>query len=222
LVTPHEPQATPLVGHRLREARQDRGLSLGDVERQTRIPSQYLQAMEADQFGIIPAPVYARGFLRNYARFLGLDENELLAGLALGDPQPGVLPIIRQRRSTNLWAVAGVAFMLGLLLWAILVLKVSNVAEDLWSDITGGDDSPVATPIVVTATPAPSCDQLATGAELSPEEQQFFDANCATPTPEPPTPAPFRTDCDAIRGTDYESAAERDFFLENCLTPAPG
>ncbi|HEU0072543.1 MAG TPA: helix-turn-helix transcriptional regulator [Dehalococcoidia bacterium] len=204
------------------EARQAKGLTLFDAERGTRIPRRYLEALEADQFSLLPAPVYARGFLRNYARFLGLDENALTAGLTLGETHPSVLPVIRQRRNTNLWAVAGVAFMLGLLLWAILVLRVSNVAEDIWSDITGGDDSPVATPIVVTATPAPSCGQLAGSASLSAEEQRFFDANCATPTPEPPTQAPFRTDCDAIRGTDYESSAEREFFLENCLTPAPG
>jgi transcriptional regulator with XRE-family HTH domain len=221
MATPHEPHEAPSIGPRLAEARQAKGLTLFDAERGTRIPRRYLEALEADQFNLLPAPVYARGFLRNYARFLGLDENALTVGLTLGETQPSVLPVIHQRRNTNLWAVAGVAFMLGLLLWAILVLRVSNVAEDLWSDIKGGD-SPVPTPVIVTATPTPSCDQLAGGASLSAEQQQFFDANCATPTPEPPTPAPFRTDCDAIRGTAYESPGERDFFLENCLTPAPG
>jgi transcriptional regulator with XRE-family HTH domain len=218
--TPQEPPETRLVGHRLREAREKQGFSLTDVERQTRIPRQYLQALEADQFGILPAPVYARGFLRNYARFLGLDENELLMGITLGDPQPSVLPIVPPRHNSGLWAVAGVAFVGGLLLWASLALGIFQAAGDLIADI--GGDSPAPTPVIVTTTPVPSCDVLGQSATLTDAQRQYFEQNCATPTPEPPTPVPYRTDCDAIRGTDYQSPDERTYFLENCLTPPPG
>ncbi len=218
--TPQEPPETPGIGHRLQEARHQKGLNLGDVERQTRIPRQYLQALEADQFGLLPAPVYARGFLRNYARFLGLDENELLRGLRLAEPQPGVLPIIRRKRSAGVWIVAGLAFVTGLVLWAFLGLGIFQAAGDLIDDI--GGDSPEPTPIITTPTPVPSCNELGQRSGLNETEQRLFQKNCATPTPIPPTETPFRTSCEDIRGTDYGSDEERTFFLGNCLTPPAG
>jgi transcriptional regulator with XRE-family HTH domain len=63
----------PALGERFRAAREARGLSLSDVAEQIRIRSVYLAAIEDDNWNAIGAPVYVRGFLRTYARFLGLD-----------------------------------------------------------------------------------------------------------------------------------------------------
>jgi cytoskeletal protein RodZ len=67
------------LGSLLTRAREARGLTLEDAERDTRISRRYLQAREAEQFEVIPAPVYARGFLRSYSQYLGLDPQEALA-----------------------------------------------------------------------------------------------------------------------------------------------
>ncbi|HEY5476967.1 MAG TPA: helix-turn-helix domain-containing protein [Tepidiformaceae bacterium] len=67
------------LGLVLIRAREARGLTLEDAERDTRISRRYLQALEAEQFEVIPAPVYARGFLRSYSSYLGLDPQEVLA-----------------------------------------------------------------------------------------------------------------------------------------------
>ncbi|MBI2766210.1 MAG: helix-turn-helix domain-containing protein [Chloroflexi bacterium] len=67
------------LGARLMRAREARGLTLEDAERDTRINRRYLQALEAEQFEVIPAPVYARGFLRSYSQYLGLDAQEMLS-----------------------------------------------------------------------------------------------------------------------------------------------
>jgi transcriptional regulator with XRE-family HTH domain len=67
------------LGTWLIRAREARGLTLEDAERDTRISRRYLQALEAEQFEVIPAPVYARGFLRSYSQYLGLDPQEVLA-----------------------------------------------------------------------------------------------------------------------------------------------
>jgi len=67
------------LGSLLTRAREARGLTLEDAERDTRISRRYLQALEAEQFEVIPAPVYARGFLRSYAQYLGIDPQEALA-----------------------------------------------------------------------------------------------------------------------------------------------
>ncbi|MDT8304478.1 MAG: DUF4115 domain-containing protein [Anaerolineae bacterium] len=66
------------LGSILREAREMKGLTLGDVQEETRINSRYLQALEEGDCAALPTAVHARGFLRNYARFLNLDPNPLL------------------------------------------------------------------------------------------------------------------------------------------------
>lgn len=67
------------LGSLLTRAREARGLTLEDAERDTRISRRYLQALESEQFEVIPAPVYARGFLRSYSQYLGIDPAETLA-----------------------------------------------------------------------------------------------------------------------------------------------
>ncbi len=69
------------LGTLLTEARIARGLSLLDVERDTRISRKYLQALEGGNLGVLPAPVYARAFTRTYDQYLGLDAPSLVQTL---------------------------------------------------------------------------------------------------------------------------------------------
>ena len=80
------------IGERLIEAREARGLTLEDAERDTRISQRYLQALEAETFNVIPAPVYARGFLRSYSQYLGLETGPLLARFPQDAPAAGGSP----------------------------------------------------------------------------------------------------------------------------------
>lgn len=66
------------IGHILREARENKGLTLEDVQNKIRINTRYLAALESGEYNALPTPVHARGFLRNYARFLSLDPQPLL------------------------------------------------------------------------------------------------------------------------------------------------
>ena len=66
------------LGTRLREAREGRGLTLQQVEEQLRIRRQFLAALEEERFDALPGVVYTRGFVQNYARFLGLPVEEAL------------------------------------------------------------------------------------------------------------------------------------------------
>src|SRR5450759_1776191 len=65
------------VGDRLRDAREAKGVDLFRVERDTKIRSKFLAALEDGDFADLPGDVYARGFLRNYASYLGLDADEV-------------------------------------------------------------------------------------------------------------------------------------------------
>lgn len=80
------------LGTWLVRAREARGLTLEDAERDTRISRRYLQALETETFETIPAPVYARGFLRSYSQYLGLDPVEMLS-LFPGEDD-GAAPVI--------------------------------------------------------------------------------------------------------------------------------
>ncbi len=68
---------TPL-GQTLCDARERLGLTLEEAERATRIRAHHLQALESEAWDSLPSPVQARGFLHNYAEFLGLNPDALL------------------------------------------------------------------------------------------------------------------------------------------------
>lgn len=67
------------VGEFLREARATRGITLEDAARETNIAKRYLEALENDQFGYMPAEMYTPGFLSAYAEVLELDKDVVLA-----------------------------------------------------------------------------------------------------------------------------------------------
>ena len=62
----------------LRQGRAQRGLSVEDVARITKIQPRILERLEAGRFEGLPADVFVRGFVRNFARAVGLDEDEAL------------------------------------------------------------------------------------------------------------------------------------------------
>ncbi|MHB8176915.1 MAG: RodZ domain-containing protein [Vulcanimicrobiaceae bacterium] len=76
------------LGDRFRAARENRGLSLSEVSEQIRIRSVYLAAIEDENWAVIGAAVYVRGFLRTYARFLGLDPEQAVSEFAGREPEP--------------------------------------------------------------------------------------------------------------------------------------
>jgi cytoskeleton protein RodZ len=69
------------IGESLRRARTERGLELGAVSEAIKIRVRYLRALEAEDWDSLPAPAYARGFLRTYADYLGLDADALVEEL---------------------------------------------------------------------------------------------------------------------------------------------
>ena len=68
-----EAKIGPILEHR----RKERDLSLDDVEQATKIRKRYLDGLERDDYDVLPAGVYAQGFLKTYANYLGLDGDEL-------------------------------------------------------------------------------------------------------------------------------------------------
>jgi cytoskeleton protein RodZ len=131
----------PALGERFRAAREARGLSLSDVSEQIRIRSVYLAAIEEGNWSAIGAPVYVRGFLRTYARFLGLDPEEVVATFNSGSPvssQPAATVTERLSRSASMAAELpreqgsrGAP-----LIWAAAVVAVLLVAFVVYNEFT--------------------------------------------------------------------------------------
>src|ERR1044071_10234257 len=61
------------IGNSLREARLRQHLDFPEIEQATKIRGKYLRALEDEQFEVLPAQTYVKGFLRSYAEYLGLD-----------------------------------------------------------------------------------------------------------------------------------------------------
>jgi hypothetical protein len=61
------------IGKRLSDARSARGIEVAEVEQRLKIRAHYLRAMEEERWELLPGAAYARGFLRTYGDFLGLD-----------------------------------------------------------------------------------------------------------------------------------------------------
>ena len=146
-----DPDGTGL-GEWLRERREERGYDLDRVEQDTRIGRSYIDAIEHDQFELLPAPVYARGFVRSYARYLGLDVDEALARMPSDLPRPpGLEPLPGLRRREGLPAIPSVPRRW--LLLAVLVLAAGAAAFFVGVPRFFGPADEAAPDAVVDATP---------------------------------------------------------------------
>ena len=66
------------IGEQLRSARESKTISLSDAANDVKISKRYLEALEEGNYSVFPAQVYIKGFLSNYAKYLGLDSKNIL------------------------------------------------------------------------------------------------------------------------------------------------
>src|SRR5262245_5459495 len=68
----------PAVGAYLRALRERQGVSIDEIARSTRVLHHYLEALESDDLASLPAPVFAKGFIRAYCQALGVPADEAI------------------------------------------------------------------------------------------------------------------------------------------------
>jgi hypothetical protein len=115
------------LGSSLREARVRRGIELAHVAAETRIRTRYLQALEDERFELLPGSAYAKGFLRAYADYLGLDSQLFVDEYNARFNANGAPPVPRQlelrpwplRRYAVIAAVLLLALTGALLAWQL-------------------------------------------------------------------------------------------------------
>ncbi len=149
----------PALGERFRAAREARGLSLSDVSEQIRIRSVYLAAIEDENWAAIGAPVYIRGFLKTYARFLGLDADETVASFtdrALPAAVEAHEPPLRPSRPASPPPVEAAPPERNLtpVLWLAALVAVALIAFVVYNELTIGNRPSVAT--TALSSPSPS------------------------------------------------------------------
>jgi cytoskeleton protein RodZ len=97
--------STTLFGERLKREREMRGVSLEEIEGATRIKVKYLEALETENWPQLPGGAFNRGFIRTVARYLGMDEDSILAEytLAKKDSTAVAVRFVSLEKRTPLW-----------------------------------------------------------------------------------------------------------------------
>jgi cytoskeleton protein RodZ len=187
-------------GQLLRQAREAKGVSLAQVERATRIRRDYLEALEAHEFSHLPATTYARGIVRNYAAYLGLDPSEMLAGFeTLTDTRPSsveVMPATKPLDMSAHWApnFAIIAFMvvMSLVVFTWMYSAYFREADSLATGTVGvATVTPVSGSILAAVATQPTVATQGGGvATVTPTVTVTAEATATTPaatqTPPPP------------------------------------
>jgi len=152
------------TGDVLRQARTERGITLNDVEQDIRINRAYLEALEAARFDQLPAPVYARGFMRSYARYLGLDPDEAVRAIPHDLPRPAELdpfPGLRRAMPSTLPALPNLQnisrpMAIGLGAAVVLVIAAYFYLPSFGIGGGGATPTPTATATAQAAGEAPN------------------------------------------------------------------
>jgi cytoskeletal protein RodZ len=127
------------LGEKLREAREERGLSVGEIAEQTRISPHYIDSIERDDYKPLPGGIFNKGFVKSFAKSVGINEQEAVADytrqatasdIALVDEQklykPEVLTDDNSGKSmlpTIITAVVILGAMTGLILFGLSYLN---------------------------------------------------------------------------------------------------
>lgn len=111
--------ATGTFGESLKREREMRGVTLEEISAATRIAARFLRAIEGEQWDQLPGGVFNRGFVRAVARYLGLDEENIVAEYtsAVGDRQTvpvwtGSPPVVTPEQPWLAWIASAVILLL--------------------------------------------------------------------------------------------------------------
>jgi cytoskeleton protein RodZ len=125
-------------GEKLRLAREKKTWSLTEAEEVTKIRARYLEALEAEEYEIIPGMAYVKGFLRTYARHLDLDPEEILAlykSSRISESKPS-LKVPHYTSPSRLWWRRPTMAIIMALLVIILVVAIAHWSPSSQTSVT--------------------------------------------------------------------------------------
>jgi cytoskeleton protein RodZ len=161
-------------GDRLRREREMRGITLDEITESTKIARRHLEALESEHFDQLPGSVFNKGFVRAYARFLGIDEDQAVADYTAASneaPEPENKfplevhakpnPDLNPRRSLLplVFAVAAlVGVLVGYIFWAKSkphAPEATEIAQPSSPPSASGPANNAPTPATASSAPAP-------------------------------------------------------------------
>lgn len=155
--TPDDQDISPLdsPGQYLRRSREARRMELGHVATELRLPPETIDAIERDAYAGLPDPVFVAGYVRGYARLLGLDQDALMEGFrrlhpSTDPPAP---------RIATGGAEGGSGWLVGLV--SVLIAAALLGGVWLWWDHREGDGARTPFAGRATAPPSPTEDDAA-------------------------------------------------------------
>ena len=137
-------------GAALREARERKGLDVLSVANQLNLHRQIIEALEADDFETLPEAIFVRGYLRNYARMLGLPPEVMIARF---EKAANVAPVettaAQNERLRNVGADESSGGRVGLIVALLLLVAAAGGGGFVWwqqnqHSFIGGDSEPAA------------------------------------------------------------------------------
>jgi cytoskeletal protein RodZ len=190
------------VGETLRRERLRKAMSLEQISRETKISARLLEAIENDHFELLPGGVFAKSFVRQYARFLGLDEEELAGEVEKAINPAGGLPsftgappepVFKVPKVTE-WEGAGRSnsSVLPALALVVAVMLVCSVVYAWWQrsrraapvtpPVAAAQKAPATVPKPAEQAPAPA--PVMPAVANNPETVPKTDVNTSAPAPE--------------------------------------
>lgn len=122
------------LGEKLRQAREERGISISEVAEQTRISPHYLDSIENDDYRTLPGGIFNKGFVKSYAKYVGIDEQEALQdyarliaqqeGVKDDEPKTYKPEVLTDDRATGsmIPTIIFAVIILGLMSWGLIAL----------------------------------------------------------------------------------------------------
>jgi cytoskeleton protein RodZ len=214
------PPSRDRPGARLKAAREAAGLSLDQVAQQLKLAPRQVKALEDEDFARLPGRTFARGFVRNYARLLNLDGDDLLAGLPDAAQAPALeAPALQSTGTMMAELPTTTVARSNFARWLIpLVLVGCIVGAAAYEWYRGGLAVPgEATPSAATAPHLPASPPLPAGTSSTPLPNPLVAQQPATE----PAPGALARDTSPAVAAAVGPAPEAAAPNPGTATPAP-
>ncbi len=208
-------------GARLKREREQRKISLDDIAVSTKIGTRFLAAIEEDHFDQLPGGIFNKGFVRAYARYLGIDENQAIADFVVASgpslpespsqdaPDPVAMPVRAPKTAGKSTRGDGIP-------WGVvaLVLLVLAFAFALWGFYAREKSSrpSVAVPPQVGAGTSPAAGQRAASGTAE-KPSSLGTTSPASPSPQPEPTAGSRETATPAAGPPDSAPNSGDFVV---------
>ncbi|MGB9487356.1 MAG: RodZ domain-containing protein [Terriglobia bacterium] len=173
-------------GEYLRREREMRGVSLEEISTATKISIRFLKAIENEELSKLPGGIFTRSFVRTYARYLGLDEERVLADCQLAGqqkPEVDIRRITANRARSN--GAASRTRLIAFLMAGVLLASGYALFRHSRRVMEQQSSTPMVTPQSTTApgtNPPPTAAPVQPSTPAQPENNPSLSATSASPT----------------------------------------